>query len=120
MAGKTMRVTFALVCLMCFGGQVFAQTSPDHSGNRFLPGCKAVAQEMYSRSEALLCLGFIEAARSYTMGLPDHVRSCTPVAATNGQVVRVVVKFLEDNPRRLHESFVTLVAESLKAAWPCK
>ena len=45
---------------------------------------------------------------------------CKPARTTQGQAVRVVVKYIDDRPERLHENFKTLAAEALQAAWPCK
>jgi hypothetical protein len=45
---------------------------------------------------------------------------CIPNAVTNGQMVRVVVKYIEDRPARMHENFKALAVEALRAAWPCK
>jgi Rap1a immunity proteins len=45
---------------------------------------------------------------------------CVPPTATIGQMVRVVVKYIDQRPERLHEQFTVLAYEALKAAWPCK
>jgi hypothetical protein len=40
--------------------------------------------------------------------------------ATHGQTIRVVVKYIDDQPGRLHENFKLLVLEALQKAWPCE
>ncbi len=45
---------------------------------------------------------------------------CTPDGVKMGQTVRVVVKYLENHPERLHEHVPLLINEALKEAFPCK
>jgi hypothetical protein len=40
--------------------------------------------------------------------------------ATNDQLVRVVVAYIDARPERMHESFAVVALEALQAAWPCK
>ena len=44
---------------------------------------------------------------------------CKPANVTNFQMVRVVVKYIDDRPERQHENFKVLAIEALGAAWPC-
>jgi Rap1a immunity proteins len=44
---------------------------------------------------------------------------CAPDGWTLQQSVRVIVKYIEDRPARMHEPFVRLAGEALRAAWPC-
>jgi Ssp1 endopeptidase immunity protein Rap1a len=97
-----------------------------YSANAHLPGCKLAAQDPRTLSsnreliDAMNCIGFISAAREYTVLARDPFRACTPISAKNGEIALVIVKFLESRPSRLHESFALLVAEALQTAWPCK
>ena len=43
-----------------------------------------------------------------------------PPGVTNSQKIKVVIAYIEARPARLHESFVDLALEALRAAWPCK
>ena len=45
---------------------------------------------------------------------------CVPGKVTTGQMVLVVIKYIDERPQRLHERFSKLAYEALKAAWPCK
>jgi len=51
--------------------------------------------------------------------LPAERRLCVPTSVTNGQLMRVVVKYLEDNPSQLevNASFSTVLA--LRKSFPC-
>jgi hypothetical protein len=39
---------------------------------------------------------------------------------TVGQLARIVVKYLEDNPKQLHEPAASLATVALSKAFPCK
>jgi hypothetical protein len=47
------------------------------------------------------------------------IRACVPLEATPGQIIRVVVTTLEQNPAELHESFTVLALAAMGKAWPC-
>ena len=44
---------------------------------------------------------------------------CLPGGVTPNQTVRVVVKWLQDHPARLHESAIELAISALKENFPC-
>lgn len=44
---------------------------------------------------------------------------CMPTGVTTGQVVRVVVKFLKDNPENLHMPAAALTIGAIRKAFPC-
>ena len=56
---------------------------------------------------------------SATAALDPTKHFCLPDGVTPNQTVRVVVKWLEDHPARLHESAVELVVSALKENFPC-
>jgi hypothetical protein len=43
-----------------------------------------------------------------------------PDSVTQGQIVGVVVLYMEARPQRLHEPFRSLALEALFDAWPCR
>ncbi|MNJ01850.1 hypothetical protein D3C73_1616130 [compost metagenome] len=45
---------------------------------------------------------------------------CVPTTVTYAQLVRVVVKYLQDNPKDLNKGRMTLVWQALMDAYPCK
>jgi hypothetical protein len=45
---------------------------------------------------------------------------CIPSNADNDQFVRIVLKYLNDNPATLHYPAGALVANAIVAAFPCK
>jgi hypothetical protein len=86
------------------------------SANQMLSGCKGLLDRnmtgisMFNQG---YCIGFL-------VGLGYGVAFCQPQGVTSGQVVAVVVKYIEARPERMHEPFGKLAIEALIAAWPCK
>ncbi len=84
------------------------------SGNYWLDACTS---EVGVRRAA--CAG-------YLLGFNDlqSVASldayCLPSGVTLEQTKHVVVKFLRDNPQRLHEPIARLVLKALQTAFPCR
>jgi hypothetical protein len=44
---------------------------------------------------------------------------CLPAEVTNGQVVKIFTKYLDDHPEELHEPAALLLVTSLRKAFPC-
>ncbi|WP_368736915.1 Rap1a/Tai family immunity protein [Pseudomonas nunensis] len=73
---------------------------------------------------ASFCLGLTQGVR-HTMRLlndelPPLYKTCFPSGITNGQGMRIVFKYLQDHPDRLHEQGSDLVYLAYKTAYPCK
>ena len=62
--------------------------------------------------------------QGYCIGLPEGLDyegvQCRPREVTLGQIVRVVVQYIDSRPARMHEDFRVLAVEAMKAAWPCQ
>ena len=106
-----------VTALMMNGGFVFAQDTV--SANHVMRGCRAWiatpglagADDAFQQAH---CAGVIE-------GIVFASESvCSPAQSTNGQAIRIVVKYIDDRPARMHENFKRLAREALQAAWPCK
>jgi hypothetical protein len=50
--------------------------------------------------------------RQRCLAIPDEV--------TLGQIVRVVVAYIDARPAEMHADFVQLALEALRTAWPCR
>lgn len=97
-------------------------------GNELLSQCQTAirANPNVDPSEALdagLCLGLVQGVRQtmeiYAEVLPKEERTCIPDGMTNGQGMRVVVKYLEDHPKTLHYSSTVLTMAAYRGAYPC-
>ncbi len=118
-------------CLVCctLMGNLLA-----YDGNSILQHCKSHLQaieDLPIRPDGLvdvpntssgLCVG-------YTAGVLDthaqweqdlNVKTvCKPEAVRTNQLIRVTVKYLENNPDRLHYFAASLVKEAFEEAFPC-
>ena len=98
-------------------------------GNSLLAQCqqfiKASDREKgYDQGLAGMCAGFVEGVLSTTAffseSLENDAKLCIPKNATNGQLARVVVKYLNDNPSKLNQGKTGLVWLAMRDAYPCK
>ena len=116
----------ALICaaVVLSGSAATAQKVRfENSANALFQGCKAATQnEKLSPQTATVasyCNGVVYALASVSDRLSNPLdRSCVPAISTE-QTMRVVVKFLDDHPERLHENFVQLALEAFHRTWPC-
>jgi hypothetical protein len=93
--------------------------SAQGSANEMLSGCKGLISEKTPPLREALRQG---RCAGYVAGLV-YARSvflCVPEGATPEQGVRVVIKYIEARPERMHEPFGKLALEALEEAWPCK
>ena len=97
----------------------WADMNGGHTGNTLIAACKAEVDTMgTNRASGWLggfCMGLISGVAD---GL-DGLSFCLPTHSTYGQYVRVVHKYLQENPAELQEGDSVLVLKALKAAWPC-
>jgi hypothetical protein len=102
------------------------------SANFMLPYCKMIlemkrtpspGERTPSPGESMgigMCAGIVDGIAFGAQGRGENLGICAPPNATGEQRMRVVVRFLEQNPARLHENFLRLTHEALLQAWPCK
>ena len=94
---------------------------PTRTGSALLSWCEkyeAGAENEYSG----LCVGYVMGVSEMVKTMPPNAArefACPPENATNDQTVRVVLKYLRDNPEQLHKARLTLTLDSLRAAFPC-
>jgi hypothetical protein len=127
--GKRMRkankaVLLLLVAPLCVGVvpvQTIGQTTSHQDGNDLLPRCqqaveaidRATWKDVNESFNAGFCLGLVQGV-SYA-----SADVCTGQGVTFSQMERVVVKFLQDNPKKLNLNQSTLVQMALSKAFPC-
>jgi hypothetical protein len=116
-AGHAMKasVVCAGVLLLLFAGEAVGAGS-GNSGDDIMPGCRGLVADSSGNLGDFrqgICAGSINAIIRFD---PDI---CLAKGSTVGQAVRVVVQFIDSQPARLHEDFIDLAAEALRAAWPC-
>jgi Rap1a immunity proteins len=92
-----------------------ASTAEKTSGNYWLPHCKLVESPRLT-AEYAYCLGTLDGLTFFSR----EAGICPPEEGTMAQAVRVVVRYMEARPERLHEPFRQLAVDAMRAAWPCK
>lgn len=126
-----------LVPLMCLAAlPVCAEDKfqiPRSSGNAFLQTCSAVDKPTEAMTSIEMLHGNI--CLAYIVGLVDGVSLqvdlsrvsshaelfpyCLSDEVGNGQLVRVLLKYIRDNPAKAHLPTATLFGMAMKEAFPC-
>ena len=65
------------------------------------------------------CNGMVHATLQIVRSASNW-RTCVPEAVAVEQATRVVIRYLEEHPERLHESDVSLLIRALQDAFPCE
>ena len=66
------------------------------------------------------CIGYVQGFReALAVAKLVGVLPCVPGKATNGQLARVIVKHLEENPQNLHHAKSAGAYAALIKAYPC-
>jgi hypothetical protein len=110
-----------LICGAVVPVQIVGQTTSHQDGNDLLPRCQQAVEAIDKTTwknanesfNAGFCLGLVQGV-SYA-----SADVCTEEGVTFSQMERVVVKFLQDNPKKLNLNQSTLVQTALSKAFPC-
>lgn len=105
-----------------------AFAEPDaSSANWLMEGCKSAilreggaSPDRHMAFKRGICLGQIAAIRYFGSSLETQPKPCVPPETTIIQLTKVVVAYLDQQPKRLHLSFLFLAEEALSETWPCK
>jgi hypothetical protein len=114
--------------LLIWGTRVFSQSNYT-TGNELRSNCKYAISDSdadHATPQAGLCIGFVDGFQQFEQ-LTDIARKapqnsrliCIPDGVTNGQSVKVVVRYLDQHPEALHKFAGLLVFEALTDAFPC-
>ncbi len=133
------RASAGFVCSPASTGQKSTPEQPDisRSGRDFLEVCSSVNNEGGVDSEGnrdaariyrdATCLGWVEGfADGFTvhdelLSVPRRDRmACVPHGVTTIQIVRVIKKYLADNPEKAHRPTRYVASIALAGAFPCK
>ena len=114
-----------LVVLMCVAAvpvQTMVQTVSHQDGNDLLQRCQGAVEAIDNKTtlkdvnvsfNAGFCLGLVQGV-SYA-----SANVCTGETVTFSQMERVVVKFLQHNPKKLSLNQSALVVKALSKEFPC-
>jgi hypothetical protein len=135
--------TLWLIALLLLGVPLFAQDqsaqvkeNPRTSGNAFVRVCSAIENEKklndHEFGQLMDCLGYVSGftdgvehevlytnvnAKTPTQGAA--VPFCIPDDVEDGQLVRVVLKYIRDNPAEAHKRTPLLIMRAFGKAYPC-
>jgi len=107
----------------------FGQAERARDGNELLRKCGPLEQLAALKPtdpyllEALVCFGYLQGVRDAEELHQSVNRSnlvCIPPAATNGELVLVLLKGLKAQPERLHLRDITLIHSIFVDAFPCR
>ena len=129
-------LTLIAVCFMCSSGSVGSKSASDQpdiskSGSNFSELCSSVDSEPKGDTVRIkndaACLGWVEGFRDgFTvhdelLGVPRRDRiACIPSGVASVQIVRVIKKYIADNPDKAHRATRLVSAVALAGAFPCK
>jgi hypothetical protein len=109
---------FLLLALLAGAQSVHAQTT----GNELREQCGAAVRRELSIG-AGLCIGFINGYQQVAAMLPPSAKvklACWPDGVTPNQVAKVVIKYLDNHPERLHLPAVQLIYDATYEVFPCE
>lgn len=118
---------FLLLCATLVQSQeTKSRVSFDEIGNGFLEDCDIPATSQSSMDAFMSgsCIGYIigfDQAINVLSRLHNQPQPyCTDQKVTNDQLLRVMLKFLKDNPSKTHMRTSILMMEAFMGAFPCK
>jgi len=127
------RASTGFVCLPASTGPRSTPEQPDisRSGRDFLEVCSSIDSEG-NRDPARIyrdatCLGWVEGfadgflVHDELLGVPRRDRlACVSRGVSTIQIVRVMKKYLADNPEKAHRATRYIASLALAGAFPCK
>ena len=113
-----LRIVIVFIALGCGSANADKDVS---SANYILDACKEKPSESLSLQG--VCIG--ETGALLALVGSDLIRdansnTCIPGDVTVRQAKAVIIKFIDERPEKMHESFLALALAAFKAAWPCK
>ena len=127
-----MKILWLLLLSLASSSFALSET-PYESGNAFLRVCSAVDTKNPNPLEMANNIGCASYVSGYIDGLTNGIEYseaktgqkipklfCLPAEIEAGQTIRILLKYIRDNPAEDHELTAILLIFSLKKAYPCK
>jgi hypothetical protein len=130
-----MKNLWLIAAVICCSLSASAQNSesPDTSGNAFLRLCSAVDKENKTSTEWMWvtgCTGFVsgftDGVKFGTQYAEDKAGKkvpglfCLPGEVENGQIIRIILKYIRDHPEEAHQPTSFLLVDALRRSFPCR
>ena len=108
----------AVMALLALQGDAVAQPRDIVSANYVMPGCRELVgggqRELGLQG---LCQGIVGVMFNFWR---SQLGICFPDGTNVEQAIRVVIRYIDRQPERMHEEFFQLAIEALQQAWPCR
>ena len=106
-----------IIFLFLFSFSTISSVQASRSGNEWLSQCESSDVVIH-----IECLVYLEGLRDMyrhilNEGVPYQI--CYPPNMTNGQVEKIMTKYLNDNPELLHFTFTSLFLNKMMMTFPC-
>lgn len=111
---------FFVVLILAVGGSGSPRAQDDLSANYIGQGCRDLLANVPRSFPQGLCFGVVDALIDASIISPRHPMFCPPNGSSLDQPFRLIVSFLDRNPRKGHERFTMVALEALREAWPCR
>jgi hypothetical protein len=124
----------AVLTTSLFLPHLAAQTVKEDTGLDLLNKCQPLTRTPMNLSnsehgDAEYCMGYLlgmkDMLTAWTV-TDEHFKQqgrstmCVPYEATTAELIRVVIKFLNDHPTKLHDQAGAVVINAFRDAYPCK
>lgn len=119
-----MKLTW-LAAALVMSMQTVSAAQAQQSAEELLWGCTKLGpySDDVKYVNQLMCISYISGAHDMLRMLSDGLKInviCTPRdGLSNDQLIRVVTKWIEKNPERMHESARMAILSALAEAFPC-
>jgi hypothetical protein len=111
-----------ILVLVFLGSVAWVQpASAQTSGNDLRDQCEA-ATRRETGIKAGLCIGFINGYQQLAVMLPASANiklACWPDGATPIQIAKIVVRYLDQHPEKLHLPAAQLIYDATSDVFPC-
>ena len=117
---KTLLMAVAVAGMLGSGAAMAAD------GNKLLLQCQSLMRTMEGQASPTYgdghCLGVVQGITDMLVLYQDKLpqKFCIPENVTDGQGVRIAVKYMEETPKLLNNMDTTLVLAAYADAYPCK
>lgn len=107
------------ICLAALLVAGTAHAEGAFTGNEIGQGCAIVATPTNSPPDNLWQAGVCMGVMSTVIQIMDRGVFCTPQGANRQQYARVIMRYLNQHPERLHEPLWVLIVGALAESFPC-
>jgi hypothetical protein len=108
----------ALICLLFIWLSEIAVAQNDNhkslqTGNDLSNTCRHFTSQESSTFDDGVCMGYIA-------GVGDSIGFCGGENVTYGQMIKVVLKYMNDHPEQLNQQSSSIIHRALFDAFPCQ